>query len=247
MIIEGVKYNKQSDTFDFIWKEDAPDDLINLKLQKYNRVLSKKDGNKVYYAYKLNKDAGSETKILKQSIKYVDDKVSESDVNLMINKAVASFNAIDDLSSYDLVVTPKSTSKVLDLMRNAIGAKAGPNTMVSSDLFVKNTIDNIKFDEEKLSKVPEKERNQIVKILNTVFSKEDYKLRSVSPRFRKFILNFVKFNTEVNKRVMNRIVNGKILVVDDILTEGTTVKNIVQLLNSAGASEVVSFVLLTDR
>lgn len=247
MIIEGVKYNRESESFDFMWKEDSPEDLINLKLQKYNKILSKKDGNKVYYAYKLNKDAGPETKMLKQSIKYVDDKVSESDVNLMINKAVASFNAIDNLSSYDLVVTPKSTSKVLDLMRNVIGAKAGPNTMVSSDLFVKNTIDNIKFDEEKLNKVPENERKQILKILNTVFSKEDYKLRSVSPRFRKFILNFVKFNTEVNKKVMNRIVNGKILVVDDILTEGTTVKNIVQLLREAGALEVVSFVLLTDR
>lgn len=247
MIIEGVRYNKGSDSFDFMWKEDAPGDLMNLKLQKHNRMLSKKDGNKVYYAYKLNKEAGPETKILKQSIKYVDDKVSESDVNLMISKAVASFNAIDDLSSYDLIVTPKSTSKVLDLMRNTLGAKAGPNTLVSSDLFVKNTIDNIKFDEEKLSKVPENERKQILKILNTVFSKEDYKLRSVSPRFRKFILNFVKFNNDANKRVMNSIVNGKILVVDDILTEGTTVKNIVQLLNGAGASEVVSFVLLTDR
>ena len=56
MIIEGIKYNKETDSFDFIWKEDTPEDLIDLKLQKYNKLLSKKDGNKIYYAYKFNKN-----------------------------------------------------------------------------------------------------------------------------------------------------------------------------------------------
>ena len=165
----------------------------------------------------------------------------------MISKAVVNFNSIVPLSSFDLIVTPSSTSNVLDLLRNFLHAKAGSNTIVSSDLFVKNTIDNIEFDEEKLNKIEKSKQDKIRSILNKAFSKEDYKLRSIPPRYRKFIFNFIKFNTEAEKRVLNAIVNGKILVVDDILTEGTTVKNMIKLLYSAGAEEIVSFVLLTDK
>lgn len=247
MIIEGIRYNKETDSFDFVWKEDVPGDLIDLKLQKYNKLLSKKDGNKVYYSYKFNKDQTGQNTVLRKSIKYIDDKVSKKDVELMVSKAVVNFNSIVPLSSFDLIVTPSSTSKVLDLLRNFLHAKAGSNTIVSSDLFVKNTLDNIEFDEEKLSKIEKSKQDQIRSILNKAFSKEDYKLRSIPPRYRKFIFNFIKFNTEAEKRVLNAIVGGKILVVDDILTEGTTIKNIIKLLYSAGAEEVVSFVLLTDK
>jgi phosphoribosylpyrophosphate synthetase len=247
MIIEGIRYNKETDSFDFIWKEDVHGDLIDLKLQKYNKLLSKKDGNKVYYSYKFNKDQSGKNLVLRKSIKYIDDKVSKKDVELMVSKAVVSFNSIVPLSSFDLIVTPSSTSTVLDLLRNFLHAKAGSNTLVSSDLFVKNTIDNIELDEEKLNKIEKSMQNKIRSILNKAFSKEDYKLRSIPPRYRKFIFNFIKFNTEAEKRVLNAIVNGKILVVDDILTEGTTIKNINKLLYSAGAEEIVSFVLLTDK
>lgn len=247
MIIEGIKYNKDTDSFDFSWKEDSPEDLINLKLQRHNKLLSKKDGNKIYYAYKFNKSVEGQNSVLRKSIKYLDDKVNKKDVELMVSKAVVNFNSIVPLSSFDIIVTPSSTSKVLDLIKNFIHAKAGSNTLVASDLFVKNSVDNIQLDQDKLDKVPEDKRKQIVQILNKIFSKEDYKLRSIPPRYRKFILNFIKYNTEVEKRIINGIVNGKILVVDDILTEGTTIKNMIKLLQSSGASEIVSFVLLTDK
>jgi len=247
MIIEGIRYNNETESFDFIWNEDAPEDLIDLKLQKHNKLLSKKDGNKVYYSYKFNKNKTGQNPVLRKSIKYIDDKVSKKDVELMVSKAVVNFNSIVPLSSFDLIVTPSSTSNVLDLLRNFLHAKAGSNTLVSSDLFVKNTLDNIEFDEEKLNKIEKSKQDQIRSILNKAFSKEDYKLRSIPPRYRKFISNFIKFNTEAEKRVLNAIVNGKILVVDDILTEGTTVKNMIKLLYSYGAEEIVSFVLLTDK
>ena len=247
MLIEGIRYNSETDSFDFVWNEDLPGDLVDLKLQRYNRLLSTKDGNKVYYAYKFNKTEGDKMSELRDSIKYLDTKVSKQDVDLMISKAVNNFNSIAPLSSFDLIVTPKSTSKVLDLLKNFMHAKAGSNTMVVSDLFIKNTIDNIEFDEEKLNKIPEDKRNQIRAILNKAFSKQDYKLKSVPPRYRKFILNFMKFNTDAEKRAFNSIVNNRVLVIDDILREGTTIKNMVKLLYSAGAEEVISFALLTSK
>lgn len=55
---EGISYNSEQDTFDFNWHKDAPDDLINLKLQRYNRYLSLKNSIQLYYAYKFNKKNG---------------------------------------------------------------------------------------------------------------------------------------------------------------------------------------------
>lgn len=246
-LIEGIRYNKESDKFEFVWNEDAPGDLVNLKLQRYNKLLSTKGGDKVYYAYKVDSAQKDESAILRKSIKYMDTKVNREDVELMISKAVVNFNTLSPLSNYDLIITPKSTSNVLDLLKNFIHAKAGSNTLLSSDVFVKNTIDNIKFDEEKLNKLPQDNREKIVLILNKVFSKQDYKIKSLPPRFRKYVINFLKFNTEVEKRLINRIIGGKILLVDDILTEGTTIKSMSSLLKSLNALDVTSFVLLTNK
>lgn len=247
-LIEGIVYNQKSDHFDFIWTQDSPKDIINLKIQRYNKKFSIKDGNSVYYAYKFNSGIEKNlVKDLKTSIKYLDDKVSEKDVNLMIYKAVNSFNRVEPISSFDVIVTPKSASKVLDLVKNLMEEKAGKNTIVSSDVFLKRILDEIEFDEEKLSDLDPKYRAKVEKLLHKIFSQNDYKIRSVTPRFRKFIINFLKFNSELEKRTMNALVEGKVLIIDDILTEGTTVKNMVSLLEGINAKEVLSFILLASK
>jgi phosphoribosylpyrophosphate synthetase len=247
LLIEGIRYNTESDSFDFDWSKDAPGDLMDLKLKSYNKIFSTKAGNKVYYAYKINKDKKQLKNTLRDSIKYLDTKVNSEDINLMIAKAVASFNQIDPLSSYDLIVTPRSTSPVLELLKNALSAKAGSNTLVSSDMFVKNSIENITYNEEKLNKQTPENRDRIVKALNKVFEKGDWKLRSTQPGHRRFILNFLSFNSAADKRLFNAILGGKVLIVDDILTEGTTLQNMINLLKSRGANETIGFVLLTGK
>jgi DNA-directed RNA polymerase subunit F len=247
ILIEGIKYNNDTDQFDFIWTKDAPSDLIDLKLQKYNKVLSTKNGNKVYYAYKFNKVQDKEKTQLRSSIKYLDDKINKRDIDTMLSKAINNFNSIEPISNFDIIITPKSSSKILDELKNKLQAKAGNNVLLSSDIFVKNTIDNIKFDEDKIDKLSNENKIKIKKILNKVFSKEDYKLRSLPPQYRKYVLNFMKFNSEADKRLINAIINGRVLIVDDIVTEGTTIRNMVALLNSIGVEDVVSFALLANK
>jgi hypoxanthine phosphoribosyltransferase len=247
ILIEGIKYNNDTDQFDFIWTKDAPSDLIDLKLQKYNKVLSTKNGNKVYYAYKFNKVQDKEKTQLRSSIKYLDDKINKRDIDTMLSKAINNFNSIEPISNFDIIITPKSSSKILEELKNKLQAKAGNNVLLSSDIFVKNTIDNIKFDEDKIDKLSNENKIKIKKILNKVFSKEDYKLRSLPPQYRKYVLNFMKFNSEADKRLINAIINGRVLIVDDIVTEGTTIRNMVALLNSIGVEDVVSFALLANK
>ena len=248
LILEGISYNEETKTFDFDWKSDKVGDLVNLKLQTYNKVKSVKRGVQLYYAYKFNQDIPKDLKALfRDSIKYVQTpSVSLNDVDILLSKSVTNFNQIDPLSSFDVIVTPKSTSKILDLLKQKLSAKAGGNTLLASDLFVKNTLDNIKLDQDKLNKLTPQNREKALSILNKVLSKEDFKLKSVPPQYREFISNFLSFNTDTEKRIFNSIVSGKVLLVDDILTKGTTLLNMAELLVNLGADSITGFVLLAN-
>jgi alpha-N-acetylglucosamine transferase len=246
LISEGISYNEDRDEFDFNWREDLPKDLINLKLQRYNRYLSLKKGTKLYYAYRFNKNIDRDIKQkLVAGIKYTDlTQINPHNLDLMLSKSINSFNQLEPLSTFDVIVFPKSSSSVLDLLKHKLSAKAGLNTLVASDLFIKNTIDNIQLDEEKLQSLSEENREKIISIINKILSKDNFKLRSVPPQYRKFITNFLSFNSEAERRIFNSIIDGKVLVVDDILTEGTTFSNMSKLLENFGANSIVGFILL---
>jgi phosphoribosylpyrophosphate synthetase len=249
LLIEGIKYNKSTDEFDFDWKADTPKDLINLKLQTYNKFISSKQGFNLYYAYKFNKTSDKDLKgLLRDSIKYVNsDLVKSDDIDLMLSKGINNLNQIEPLSSFDVIIFPKSTSKILDLLKIKLSAKAGNNTLVASDLFIKNTLDNIKLNQEKLDKLTPKNKDNTLKILNKVFSQESFQLKAIPPQYRKFIENFLSFNSETEKRIFNAITDGKVLLVDDILTEGTTFLNMAKLLENYGVNSITGFILLTNK
>ena len=249
LLIEGITYNREQDTFDFNWINDTSEDLLNLKLQKFNKYASIKGGFELYYAYKFNKIKDKKIlSLLRDSIKYIDiNHIQNKDIELLISKSINNFNQLKPLNTFDIIVFPKSSSKILDLIKNKMSAKAGNNTLVVSDVFVKNSIENIRFNEEKFNKLTDENKEKILKILNRVFSKNEYKLKSIPPQYRKFIDNFISFNTETEKRIFNSILEGNVLVVDDILTEGTTFINMVKLIESAGSKNVIGFTLLSSK
>ena len=39
LIIEGINFNQETDNFDFNWKYDSPEDIMGLKLQRYNKYF----------------------------------------------------------------------------------------------------------------------------------------------------------------------------------------------------------------
>jgi hypothetical protein len=249
LLVEGIKYNQSTNEFDFDWKQDTPDDLVNLKLQGYNKFTSIKKGFNLYYSYKFNKNIDKEKKdLLRDSIKYINNKfVKDEDINLMLSKSINNFNQIENLNTFDVIVFPKSSSSILDSLKQKLSAKAGSNTLIASDLFIKNTIDNIKYDQTKLDKLSDENKEKVLKMLNRVFSKEEFKLKSIPPQYRKFIDNFLSFNSDTERRIFNSIVEGKILLVDDILTEGTTFSNMTKLLENLGANSITGFILLTSK
>jgi hypothetical protein len=249
LIIEGINFNQETDNFDFNWKDDSPEDIMGLKLQRYNKYVSSKQGFNLYYAYKFNKNVNPQLKsLLRDSIKYIDEKFIKShDMDMFLSKGINNFNQLQPLNEFDVIVFPKSSSNILNVLKQKLSSKAGMNTLLASDLFVKNTIENIQFNQDKLDKLSADNREKVLKLLNRVFSKESFKLRSIPPQYRKFIENFLSFNSDTEQRIFNAISGGNILLVDDILTEGTTFINMAKLLRNLGANSITGFILLTNK
>jgi hypoxanthine phosphoribosyltransferase len=70
-----------------------------------------------------------------------------------------------------------------------------------------------------------------------------FKIKKIIPRFRKYILNFLKIDI-TNRRLLNKLVNGKVIVVDDITSEGTTFKEIKRLVENYAPKEIILFSLI---
>ena len=60
--------------------------------------------------------------------------------------------------------------------------------------------------------------------------------------FRKFIINFLKLDN-TNRILLNRLHGGKILIVDDVTTSGTTFSEINRIINTYMPEQIVYYTL----
>ena len=114
-----------------------------------------------------------------------------------------------------------------------------------SDAFVKNTSTDIKLDAEKVDKLPEKTKKEVMRAFKKATDpNKPFKIKEIYSAHRKFSKDFVIFNREDDRRLFNAVEGQRIILVDDYKTSGTTIKEMLRQLADAGAAEVVVFVLL---
>jgi uncharacterized UPF0146 family protein len=243
-INEGVRLG-DDDIYSFDFLEDKKDDILKLKYNK-DFITTKKTNNiKSYFTYKINKkiDKNIRFKLLdfiKNDLKGV-DKYEQ-----FLNKSVIGLfnNPNFDVSDVDLILIPESSSSLNFDLANKIKNKI-PNALFMKDVILKNEPENVLIDYDLLK---EKKYN-----IETIFSIEKmvkkatidgiFKIKKITPRFRKYILNFLKIDIN-NRRLLNKLVNGKVIVVDDITSEGTTFKEINKLVENYAPEEVILFSLI---
>lgn len=253
IVREGISLNDDQFVFDF--KSDKNTDIIYLKFRTFNTKFSLKKGVETFVGYKYSKDA--DKKILEKfrndlkSLNY--NTIKESDLNLFINKAIIGLNRLYNISNLDIIISPESSSKLNDKIGNIIKEKAGDNTIFVSQGFIKNVINNIEIDIDKLSKGGKTSteiqniKNNIIKIL----SKQEkthgsYKLHALPFGYRNILRNFIKFNSEKEKLLISKITNGNVLIIDDIYTRGTTVNAINDLVLQFNPNKLINFLLISS-
>jgi hypothetical protein len=139
MIIEGVHYDSESDSFIFDFENDYETDIIKLKKVGY-KVLAFNHCYYFGYQFETDIDSSKRTKFI-HSIKFPDGKISERDKNSFIINAVNKLDSDITLPSYDLIVYPESMSEINREMLKYLNRFASPE-IVNMEL-IANSYGNI--------------------------------------------------------------------------------------------------------
>lgn len=240
-INEGIKLNSDN-TYDFDFKKDGVDDLLSLTYNKNYITRKISRGVVSYFTYKINPNA-IKTKILY----YIKDELKKtSQYDHFLNKSVLGLfnNPHINVSDVDLILIPESGSDVnLDLahkIKNKI-----PNALFMKDVILKNQPENITVDYDLLKKMGYQQNTimNIQKMVDGAVVNGAFKMKKIEPRFRRFIINFLKVDI-TNRNLFNTLVNGKVLIVDDIFTEGTTLREAQRLVSLYAPKEIILFSLI---
>jgi hypothetical protein len=232
-ITEGIYFD--DDNFVFDYRIDEKSHFINLK---YNNKFVKVNKKDIFYSYVM-KDNVDRTikKLFIKSLKYKDEQfISYNDYEKFLNKGILGFLHIID-RNIDIIIYPKSSSPLNFDIAKKIKDKLGTNTYIVKDSIVKNEIENIKID---ASKISDKTRKSLLK-----YSIKDgeFFLKRIPPQYRKYFFNFLKFDNNIQRDFYNKL-SGNILIVDDILSEGTTINEIEKLVKSFNPSKIIKYVIL---
>jgi pyrimidine operon attenuation protein/uracil phosphoribosyltransferase len=99
------------------------------------------------------------------------------------------------------------------------------------DSFVKASREQIKFDWAKIEGLDQKTKTAVTKIADTVKGSDgEFKMKEIFAPYRKFISDFLIFNSEETRAVYNSITGKRVILVDDYRTSGTSLKQMLDLL-----------------
>ncbi len=255
-LIEGVTYNSDINQFDFNFKEDSKDDIVSLKYGKNSVKSTKKSKIQIFYSYQYNKKGNFDKSLIKkfgEALKNFDSSLIQTvDFNLFLQKGILGFSSsYNNFSKIDLIITPKSSSGLANEIAKRIKSKLS-NAIFAKDSFIKNSLDNIKVDTDLyLSKSKdEKDRKKREYHLKYDWKKatEDgtFKIKKVHNSRRNLYKDYIVFNSDLDRKIYNALNGGRVLVIDDYLTTGATIIEIVKQLKEYNPSEIIVYTLLKN-
>jgi len=243
-INEGVRLNNDN-TYFFDFKEDKKDDILTLTYNKNYITTKKTSGIISYFSYKINKNVDKNIRF--KLLTYIkNDLENSNNYDIFLNKSILGLfnNPNIEVSDVDLILIPESSSNINFDLANKIKNKI-PNALFLKDVILKNEPENVSVDYELLKDKGYKKETilSIENMIKKATINGVFKIKKITPRFRKYILNFLKIDV-TNRNILNKLVNGKVIIVDDIISEGTTFKEINRLIENYAPKEIVLFSLI---
>lgn len=193
-------------------------------------------------------------KSILKSIKYMDEKpIGKKAVADLVDYGVAiGLPDKAEIEKYEVVLVPESRSLLLNEFLAAV-LDIDPlrgrswNPLLIRDAFHKMRCNEVIWDMEKIEGVQsESTRNQIMRIVQSMAGRtEKFRLSDhVSfPPHRKFVRTFMTITPEAQEAVRGK----KVLLIDDFVTDGTTKRQMRDLVLPFGPSEVMNLALFSIR
>lgn len=244
---EGI-YLNSNNKFVFNFKSDNPNDILSLRYNTDETLLTKNANGLIsHYTYVLNRKVDYyDRRDLIYYIKNKFEKLNPKIYHKMIDNAVGSLMKYHkfNLDDIDVIVIPFSSSDLNFHIATEIKRKL-PKAHFNDYAFYKETVENIELDYDLLKeKNISKERildikNQIQNAtINGIFS-----IKKINTSDREFVINFLKIDNN-QKDMIRKIINGNVLVVDDMTTKGTTFKEINRILDTYNPKSIIYYSMI---
>ena len=252
VITSGVRLADNGYEFDTTINFDS--DLIELSDPQlyYSHI-----GNRIYrFGYQFNPDSSSSDR--SKFIRYIkgleEIQPSEKEINAFIEKPLAQLDFVANISSFDGLAYPLSgRSRLVTQIVKVV------NTFMQRDInkfsfeFIKSAPIDIEFDWESfeadygddLVRFNSMKLHVINNILPAIKNLDYFSLaQNVKTKYRPYIKNFLSLSQKDIEKY-SKLYNDKILVVDDINTSGSTLKEILRILQRINNTcEIYVFTLI---
>lgn len=261
-LIEGVRYNKENDMFIFNFSDDDVNNIIKLRNVGYESTIY----NHLYYfgyEFDSNIESSLRSRFIK-SIKFPDNSISNDDKTVFIKNAIISLDSFINLMNYDILVFPQSMSELTrDLIKYL--SKINRPKFVSIEL-IKELPYNIEFDYDMFSneilnsktangkpRYTEAQKKQVLSNIESMMDnihKSDYFsiARNIKKsKYRPYISNFYKFKNKDDEELYKQLNNGNVLIVDDIVTSGSTILLLLKTLRIINNSNNITIFSLLGK
>lgn len=243
MIVEGIKYNSESHNFEFDFVSDGEKDII-----KINEIPIHKSSfieNLYLYGYKFEDgiDGKIKSDFLKELKSISSKKILDVDMFNFISKSVHNLHNEINIASFELIIYPETKGDIMNKFMRRIYDYTAPKYGTME--LVKNTASNIEFDydafflysEEK--KYNRNDRKRIIEYIEKVLDDiKSYNYFSIAnaikkPKYRPYFKNFLKFKSEKDKQLFEKLQNTNVLIIDDVInTSGSTLKECLRILDA---------------
>lgn len=244
-ILAGVSLTQGKLKFD--WKsDDSEDDIVLLKENVSGEF--NEDGVQYVYAYQYNPASSQrERSIFRNYLKNApssEDKHSENFENF-IRHGVEQLDSYKPFKDFKVTITTHSSHKpsLTDEMLTYFMEYLDKNKWVPFEL-LKETYDHVTFDAKGAYQAlidagyGKFEANQAIQKCKSKFeslkeAKEIFQMKRFLPReIRSGFHDFLKFKNDEERKTYESLQGVDVLIYDDFLTSGSTVKEIIRYLRS---------------
>lgn len=242
----------------FDWDKDSPQDVLKLATNTSGKFTQ--DGITYFYAYTWSDTATSyQINRVRRYLKSLGDSkdLYSQDVEDFVELGVLKFDAFKPLKTFSILIgiEPSKFPSLVDVMDGYL-MEYSQSPIVDIRL-VKNTYDHVEFDSSKAYKAllesgltqhraAREIQFTIRKFQELKASGALFEMKRFLPRaIRQGFYNFLKFKTEEEKQLYMELQGVDVLIYDDFLTSGSTIKEVVRYLKSIhNENQLTVFVLV---
>lgn len=239
--IEGVRRDTNG-SFIFDYNNNFPNDIITIN----SKLLSTDSfGNHLYwFGYQFNPEVSS--KVRSEFIDYIKgispNKIKEKELRKFVIYPMTELNSMINQYHLDTFIYPRSQrSNLVQIMIEEINKFTSRSTERTSYEMVKDLPQNISFNWDMFEADHfgnEQAYKDIKNYVNNTLLPKIHNLdyfslaKNVKPKYRKYIQNYLNFENEEVKKTFSKLKGENILIVDDVNTSGSTIQEIIRIVNS---------------